>query len=101
MHPLLQVGHLLDLLRGLAAGDDDLIELLEKGVVIVLLLPLLLLLVRQLCGTRELLEREHLVHRVRVGTRRHVVAGNRIQPRDDTVEEAGDGEESDEDLDGM
>jgi hypothetical protein len=35
------------------------------------------------------------------GTRRHVVAGNRIQPRDDTVEEAGDGEESDEDLDGM
>ena len=35
------------------------------------------------------------------GTRRHVVAGNRIQPRDDTVEEEGDGEESDEDLDGM
>ena len=30
-----------------------------------------------------------------------VVAGNRIQPRDDTVEEEGDGEESDEDLDGM
>ena len=27
--------------------------------------------------------------------------GNRIQPRDDTVEEEGDGEESDEDLDGM
>ena len=32
---------------------------------------------------------------------RNTVAGNRIQPRDDTVEEEGDGEEPDEDLDGM
>jgi len=36
------------------------------------------------------------------GTRRRIVAGTRIQPTDDTVEEEGDGEESeDEDLDGM
>ena len=35
------------------------------------------------------------------GTRRHIVAGTRIQPTDDTVEEEGDGEESDDDLDGM
>jgi hypothetical protein len=35
------------------------------------------------------------------GTRRPIVAGTRIQPTDDTVEEEGDGEESDEDLDGM
>ena len=32
---------------------------------------------------------------------RNTVAGTRIQPRDDTVEEEGDREESDEDLDGM
>ena len=32
---LLQGGHLLDLLRGLAAGDDALVELVEKGVVVV------------------------------------------------------------------
>jgi hypothetical protein len=30
---------------------------------------------------------------------RNIVAGTRIQPTDDTVEEEGDGEESDEDLD--
>ena len=35
---LLLGGHLLDLLRGLAAGDDALVELLENGVVVVLLL---------------------------------------------------------------
>ena len=36
------------------------------------------------------------------GTRRRIVAGTRIQPTDDTVEEEGDGEESeDEDLDDM
>ena len=32
---------------------------------------------------------------------RNIVAGTRIQPTDDTVEEEGDGEESDDDLDGM
>ena len=32
---------------------------------------------------------------------RNIVAGTHIQPTDDTVEEEGDGEESDEDLDGM
>jgi hypothetical protein len=50
---------------------------------------------------------ENLVEKVarvtfRAGHRpRNTVAGTRIQPRDDTVEEEGDGEESDEDLDGM
>ena len=50
---------------------------------------------------------ENLVEKVarvtfRAGHRpRNTVAGARIQPRDDTVEEEGDGEESDEDLDGM
>ena len=32
---LLHGGHLLDLLRGLAAGDDALVELLENGVAVV------------------------------------------------------------------
>lgn len=49
---------------------------------------------------------ENLVEKVAQVTRaahrpRNLRAGTRIQPRDDTVEEAGDGEESDEDLDGM
>ena len=51
----------LDLLRGLAAGDDDLIELLEKGVVIVVLL-LPFLLPAELLGTGKLLEGEDLLH---------------------------------------
>ena len=40
--------------------------------------------------------RTHRAHRPR-----NIVAGTRIQPTDDTVEEEGDGEESDDDLDGM
>jgi hypothetical protein len=41
--------------------------------------------------------RTRAVHRPR-----NIVAGTRIQPTDDTVEEEGDGEESeDEDLDDM
>ena len=49
---------------------------------------------------------ETLIEKVAGVTRRahrprNIVAGTRIQPRDDTVEEAEDGEESDEDLDGM
>ena len=49
---------------------------------------------------------ENLVEKVARVTRaahrpRNIVAGTRIQPTDDTVEEEGDGEESDEDLDGM
>lgn len=59
---LLQGVHLLDLLRGLAAGDDALVELLEKGVVVVLLL--FLLLPAELLGTGKLLEGEDLLHRV-------------------------------------
>lgn len=43
----------------------------------------------------------HEWRRAQARARRHIVAGNRIHPRDDTVEEEGDGEESDEDLDGM
>ena len=38
---------------------------------------------------------------VRAHRPRNIVAGTRIQPTDDTVEEEGDGEESDDDLDGM
>ena len=38
---------------------------------------------------------------VRAHRPRNIVAGTRIQPTDDTVEEEGDGEESDEDLDDM
>jgi hypothetical protein len=34
--------HLLDLLRGLAAGDDALVELLEKGVVVLIVILVLL-----------------------------------------------------------
>ena len=49
---------------------------------------------------------EQLLEKVARGTvrahrPRNIVAGTRIQPTDDTVEEEGDGEESDEDLDGM
>ena len=38
---------------------------------------------------------------VRAHRPRNIVAGTRIQPTDDTVEEEGDEEESDEDLDDM
>ena len=68
-------------------------------------------LLRHFCPTVRILTHSDafvciLVEKVAQVTRtahrpRNTVAGTRIQPRDDTVEEEGDGEESDEDLDGM
>ena len=61
----------------------------------------LLLSVCSVCARQDfLLEKVPTVAR-RTHSPRNIVAGSRIQLTDDTVEEEGDGEESDEDLDGM
>ena len=53
-------------------------------------------------GYLEILLEKVARRTIRAHRPRNIVAGTRIQPTDDTVEEEGDGEESeDEDLDDM
>jgi hypothetical protein len=61
---LLEGGHHLDLVHGLASGDDDRVEFVEQLVVLVLLLVLLALVV-QLLGTVEIVDGEAVVIRRR------------------------------------
>ena len=124
---LLEDVHRLDLVHGLAARDDDCVEFIEQLVrqdLVLLVLVLLFELLRtvevvggQARGVARrrpqvrpalavLVARELVLALLAamVGLRRprNIVAGTRIQPTDDTVEEEGDGEESeDEDLDDM
>ena len=71
---LLEGGHHLDLVHGLASGDDDRVEFVEQLVVLVLLLVLLLALVVQLLGTVEIVDGEAVIVRRRRPEVRRAVA---------------------------
>ena len=66
--------HHLDLVHGLASGDDDRVEFVEQLVVLVLLLVLLLALVVQLLGTVEIVDGEAVIVRRRRPEVRRAVA---------------------------